>query len=139
MPLWILDSLSILCSLCVLFAACCLASSHAWFILELWKWNWYCVYLTILFQIEDARAAMMLYQKNRKEWEKKLKDQIRLKQKQKKRKHKKKSKGTVIESWQHWRTFFLHFHSFEENHVRSEQDGFGKWFLLYNYLFYSHK
>lgn len=35
---------------------------------------------------------MVLYQKNRKEWEKLVKDQIRLKQRQKKRKPKKKSK-----------------------------------------------
>ncbi|PON97513.1 Exonuclease/helicase-like [Trema orientale] len=42
--------------------------------------------------IQDARAAMVLYQKNRKEWEKLVKDQIRLKQKQKKRKPRKKMK-----------------------------------------------
>ncbi|KAF2286074.1 hypothetical protein GH714_010175 [Hevea brasiliensis] len=42
--------------------------------------------------IEDARAAMLLYQKNKKQWEKSIKDQMRLKQKQKKRKHKKKPK-----------------------------------------------
>ncbi|CAK9178074.1 unnamed protein product [Ilex paraguariensis] len=40
--------------------------------------------------IEDARAAMLLYQKNRKEWERSIKDFVRLKQKQKKRKQKKK-------------------------------------------------
>ncbi|KAL6957808.1 hypothetical protein U1Q18_024240 [Sarracenia purpurea var. burkii] len=40
--------------------------------------------------IEDARAAMLLYQKNKKEWEKSIKDFIRLKEKQKKRKTKKK-------------------------------------------------
>ncbi|KAG8657935.1 hypothetical protein MANES_03G104200v8 [Manihot esculenta] len=44
--------------------------------------------------IEDARAAMLLYQKNKKQWEKGMKDQMRLKQKQKKRKHKKKPKVT---------------------------------------------
>ncbi|KAJ9182949.1 hypothetical protein P3X46_006879 [Hevea brasiliensis] len=42
--------------------------------------------------IEDARAAMLLYQKNKKQWEKSIKDQMRMKQKQKKRKHKKKPK-----------------------------------------------
>ncbi|KAA8526795.1 hypothetical protein F0562_008976 [Nyssa sinensis] len=42
--------------------------------------------------IEDARAAMLLYQKNKKEWEKSIKDFIRLKQKQKRRKQKKKPK-----------------------------------------------
>ncbi|KAM7251128.1 hypothetical protein ACFE04_023011 [Oxalis oulophora] len=42
--------------------------------------------------VEDARAAMLLYQKYRKEWEKSAKDQIKLKQKQKKRKPKKKTK-----------------------------------------------
>ncbi|XP_050215607.1 RNA exonuclease 4 [Mercurialis annua] len=42
--------------------------------------------------IEDARAAMLLYQRNKKEWERSLKDRIRLKQKQKKRKPKKKPK-----------------------------------------------
>lgn len=35
---------------------------------------------------------MLLYQKNRKEWEKSAKDQVRLKKKQKKRKPKKKAK-----------------------------------------------
>jgi len=35
---------------------------------------------------------MLLYQKNRKEWEKSVKDQIRLKQKQRRRKPKKKAK-----------------------------------------------
>ncbi|WCJ43263.1 RNA exonuclease 4 [Euphorbia peplus] len=40
--------------------------------------------------VEDARAAMLLYQKNRKQWERSSKDQMRLKQKQKKRKPKKK-------------------------------------------------
>jgi len=42
-----------------------------------------------LFQIDDARAAMMLYQKNRKEWEKSIKGNFR---KQKKRKKKKVAK-----------------------------------------------
>ncbi|XP_071723610.1 RNA exonuclease 4-like [Rutidosis leptorrhynchoides] len=41
--------------------------------------------------VEDARVAMLLYQKHRKEWEKNAKDQIKLKQKQKKRKPKKKT------------------------------------------------
>lgn len=35
---------------------------------------------------------MLLYEKNRKDWEKLVKDQVRLKQKQKKRKPKKKTK-----------------------------------------------
>ncbi|KAK7272561.1 hypothetical protein RJT34_29235 [Clitoria ternatea] len=43
--------------------------------------------------IEDARAAMLLYQRNRKEWERSVKDQFRFKQKQKKRKQKKKQKN----------------------------------------------
>ncbi|CAL5393491.1 unnamed protein product [Camellia sinensis] len=42
--------------------------------------------------VEDARAAMLLYQKYKKEWEKSIKDFIRLKEKQKKRKQKKKPK-----------------------------------------------
>ncbi|XP_010487323.1 PREDICTED: RNA exonuclease 4 [Camelina sativa] len=42
--------------------------------------------------IDDARAAMMLYQKHRKEWEKNVKDQTRMWLKQKKRKPKKKVK-----------------------------------------------
>ncbi|KAJ7948704.1 RNA exonuclease 4 [Quillaja saponaria] len=45
--------------------------------------------------IEDARAAMLLYQRSKKEWEKSVKDQFRLKQKQKKRKHRKKRKEEV--------------------------------------------
>lgn len=36
---------------------------------------------------------MLIYQKNRKQWEKSIKDFVRLKKKQKQRKHKKKSKG----------------------------------------------
>ncbi|KAM1808225.1 hypothetical protein ACFX11_031137 [Malus domestica] len=49
--------------------------------------------------IEDARAAMVLYQKNRKAWEKMVKDQIKLKQKQKKRKPKKKrTEGDDLET-----------------------------------------
>lgn len=39
--------------------------------------------------IEDARAAMLLYQKNKKQWERSMKDRIRFTQKMKKRKHKK--------------------------------------------------
>ncbi|KAJ8755091.1 hypothetical protein K2173_016771 [Erythroxylum novogranatense] len=42
--------------------------------------------------IEDARAAMLLYQKNKREWEKSIKDQMRLRRRQTKRKQKKKSK-----------------------------------------------
>ncbi|XP_059277130.1 RNA exonuclease 4 [Lycium ferocissimum] len=43
--------------------------------------------------IEDARAAMMLYLKHRKVWEKSIKDFARLKEKQKKRKPKKKNRS----------------------------------------------
>ncbi|XP_020550680.1 RNA exonuclease 4 isoform X2 [Sesamum indicum] len=42
--------------------------------------------------IEDARAAMLLYQRNRKQWERSIKDFTRLKEKQKKRKPKKNRK-----------------------------------------------
>ncbi|KAL0362650.1 UNVERIFIED_CONTAM: RNA exonuclease 4 [Sesamum calycinum] len=42
--------------------------------------------------IEDARAAMLLYQRNRKQWERSIKDFSRLKEKQKKRKPKKNRK-----------------------------------------------
>ncbi|XP_059661474.1 uncharacterized protein LOC132307668 [Cornus florida] len=42
--------------------------------------------------IEDARAAMLLYEKNKKQWEKSVKDFTRLMQKQKKRKPKRKPK-----------------------------------------------
>ncbi|XWS52128.1 hypothetical protein CRYUN_Cryun11dG0040500 [Craigia yunnanensis] len=45
--------------------------------------------------VDDARAAMLLYQKYRKEWEKSVKDQIRLKEKQKKRRHRKKPKSDI--------------------------------------------
>ncbi|KAG9158882.1 hypothetical protein Leryth_022433 [Lithospermum erythrorhizon] len=40
--------------------------------------------------VEDARAAMVLYQKYRKQWEKSVKDYIRLQKKQKKRGNKRK-------------------------------------------------
>uniref|UniRef100_A0A2P2IYV1 Uncharacterized protein MANES_03G104200 n=1 Tax=Rhizophora mucronata TaxID=61149 RepID=A0A2P2IYV1_RHIMU len=42
--------------------------------------------------IEDARAAMLLYQKNKREWERRIKDQMRHNRKQKNSKHKKKLK-----------------------------------------------
>ncbi|KAJ0884482.1 putative exoribonuclease II [Helianthus annuus] len=42
--------------------------------------------------IEDARAAMMLYVKKRREWEKSVKDLVKMKLKQKKRKPKKQRK-----------------------------------------------
>lgn len=45
--------------------------------------------------VEDARAAMLLYQRNRKQWERSVKDMLRLKEKQKKRKPKKKLKKTA--------------------------------------------
>lgn len=48
------------------------------------------MYVLILLQIEDARAAMMLYEKNKRAWERSVKDFLRLRQKQKKRKPKKK-------------------------------------------------
>ncbi|KAL1817901.1 hypothetical protein ACET3Z_020475 [Daucus carota] len=44
--------------------------------------------------IEDARAAMLLYQKNKKQWERSIKDRIRFTQKMKKRKHR---KGSVAQ------------------------------------------
>ncbi|OUZ99995.1 Exonuclease [Macleaya cordata] len=43
--------------------------------------------------IEDARAAMLLYQKNKKGWEKSIKEHLRFKAKHKKRKQKKKPEG----------------------------------------------
>ncbi|KAL8032061.1 hypothetical protein ABFS82_13G069800 [Erythranthe guttata] len=46
--------------------------------------------------IEDARAAMLLYQKNRKQWERSIKDFSRIKENQKKRKNKKKPKVTPM-------------------------------------------
>ncbi|KAF3442454.1 hypothetical protein FNV43_RR16370 [Rhamnella rubrinervis] len=48
--------------------------------------------------IEDARAAMLLYQKNRRQWEKQAKDQRRLKQKREKRKPKEKPRDGPLES-----------------------------------------
>lgn len=42
--------------------------------------------------VEDARSAMLLYQKKSKEWEKSVKAEVKLKLKQKKRKPRKKSK-----------------------------------------------
>ncbi|XP_073313949.1 uncharacterized protein [Primulina huaijiensis] len=42
--------------------------------------------------VEDARAAMLLYQNHRKQWERSVKDFCRLKEKKKKRKYKKKLK-----------------------------------------------
>ena len=44
-------------------------------------------------QIEDARAAMMLYMKKRREWERTVKDLVKMKLKQKKRKPKKHKKA----------------------------------------------
>ncbi|PPD83071.1 hypothetical protein GOBAR_DD20010 [Gossypium barbadense] len=48
--------------------------------------------------VDDARAAMLLYSKNRKEWERSVKDQLRLKEKQKKRKQRKKPKADINHS-----------------------------------------
>ncbi|XP_048442700.1 RNA exonuclease 4-like [Pyrus x bretschneideri] len=49
--------------------------------------------------IENACSTMVLYQKNRKAWGKRVKDQIKLKQKQKKRKPKRKrAKGDELET-----------------------------------------
>lgn len=45
--------------------------------------------------IEDARAAMLLYQRHKKDWERSVKDRSRLFEKQKKRKNRKKSNKTV--------------------------------------------
>lgn len=47
--------------------------------------------------IEDARAAMLLYQRHRKEWERRAKDRLRLMAKQKKRKNKKSSNKKDID------------------------------------------
>ena len=47
---------------------------------------------TLFTQIEDARAAMMLYMKKKREWEKNVKDLVKMKLKQKKRKPKKHKK-----------------------------------------------
>ncbi|KAL5151526.1 RNA exonuclease 4 [Glycine soja] len=52
-------------------------------------------------KVEDARAAMLLYQRNRKEWEKNIKDQFRLKQKQRKSKQKKKQKNEDVSNANH--------------------------------------
>ncbi|KAL7218302.1 hypothetical protein ACSBR2_011551 [Camellia fascicularis] len=54
--------------------------------------------------VEDARAAMLLYQKFKKEWEKSIKDFIRLKEKQKKRKQKKKPKEGEAVNLNHAKT-----------------------------------
>lgn len=54
--------------------------------------------------VEDARAAMLLYQKYKKEWEKSIKDFIRLKEKQKKRKQKKKPKEGEAVNLNHAKT-----------------------------------
>ncbi|XP_044488296.1 RNA exonuclease 4 isoform X2 [Mangifera indica] len=51
--------------------------------------------------VEDARAAMMLYLKNRKQWEKSAKDQIRHQQKQMKRKPKRKPKKKEALNFDH--------------------------------------
>lgn len=48
--------------------------------------------------VDDARAAMLLYSKHRKEWERSVKDQLRLKEKQKKRKQRKKPKADINHS-----------------------------------------
>lgn len=48
--------------------------------------------------IEDARAAMLLYQKNKKQWERSMKDRIRFTQKMKKRKQKKGSAAGRLSS-----------------------------------------
>ncbi|XP_021719240.1 RNA exonuclease 4-like [Chenopodium quinoa] len=45
--------------------------------------------------IEDARAAMLLYQRHKKDWERSVKDRSRLMEKQKKRKNRKKSNKKV--------------------------------------------
>ncbi|KAJ4980910.1 hypothetical protein NE237_031747 [Protea cynaroides] len=45
--------------------------------------------------VEDARAAMLLYQKNKRKWEKSIKEHLSLKKKKQNGKHKKKKKTTV--------------------------------------------
>jgi RNA exonuclease 4 len=45
--------------------------------------------LSVLLQIEDARAAMLIYNKHKKAWEKNMKEQFRFKKKLKKRGKKK--------------------------------------------------
>lgn len=55
----------------------------------------YSLLLSIFSQVEDARAAMLLYQKHKKEWERSVKDRSRLVEKQKKRKNRKKSNNKV--------------------------------------------
>ncbi|KAJ7014420.1 LOW QUALITY PROTEIN: RNA exonuclease 4 [Populus alba x Populus x berolinensis] len=52
--------------------------------------------ISAISQIEDARAAMLLYQRNKKEWEKSIRDQMRLRQKQKKRNQKGKTTRGVL-------------------------------------------
>lgn len=63
------------------------------YFLHTWCLHFYSKLIEWEFQIEDARAAMLLYQKNRKQWEKVVKDSIRLQKKQKQRKHRKKPRG----------------------------------------------
>lgn len=90
---------------------CSLKNALAWRTWSCHSYSWLCKTwyqkskISILFQIEDARAAMLLYQRNKKEWEKSIKDQFRLKQKQRKSKQKKKlknehtSNGNHVEIW----------------------------------------
>ncbi|XP_068664190.1 RNA exonuclease 4 [Aristolochia californica] len=48
--------------------------------------------------IEDARAAMLIYQRHKKAWEKSIKQQLRFKEKHKKRKLRKKSTDSALPS-----------------------------------------
>ena len=49
--------------------------------------------ILVIIQIEDARAAMFIYKKHKKGWEKNRKDQSRFKNKLKKRGNKKSAEG----------------------------------------------
>ena len=54
-----------------------------------------CMILLIILQIEDARAAMFIYNKHKKAWEKSMKEQLRFKKKLKKRGKKKPAESNV--------------------------------------------
>ncbi|RVX03976.1 RNA exonuclease 4 [Vitis vinifera] len=47
--------------------------------------------------VEDARAAMLLYQRNRKQWEKNIKDQIRLRQSRRNGSRKRNQRGEMLQ------------------------------------------
>ena len=54
-----------------------------------------CMILLIILQIEDAQAAMFIYNKHKKAWEKSMKEQLRFKKKIKKRGKKKPAEPNV--------------------------------------------